>query len=154
MVEWGRGLQVSDTSGIHLWLVLWKAYDACQAEAQRSIEGLGMCYSDFAVLECLLNKGPLPVNAVGQKVSLTSGSITTAVDRLESRGLVERTNSELDRRAKVVSLTSEGKQVIKQAFKNHERDMESLAAMLSSSERQQLLKLLKKFGKSAASRSI
>lgn len=35
------------------------------------------------VLEALLHKGPLPVNALGEKVLLTSGSITTAVDRLE-----------------------------------------------------------------------
>jgi MarR family 2-MHQ and catechol resistance regulon transcriptional repressor len=138
-----------DTSGIHLWLVLWKAYVACQTQAQRSIENLGMCYSDFAVLECLLHKGPLPVNTIGQKVSLTSGSITTAVDRLAERGLVEREDSKTDRRAKIVRLTSTGKKLIKEAFHNHHRDMEEIAQALTDNERQTLLKLMKKFGKAA-----
>ena len=140
-----------DNSGIHLWLVIWKAYEALQAHATRSIKDLGMCYSDFAVLECLLHKGPTPVNTIGELVSLTSGSITTAVDRLEHRGLVERRNSELDRRTRLVNLTSEGRTLIKQAFAKHEQDMERVAAAsLTSAERHTLLKLVKKFGKGAA----
>jgi MarR family transcriptional regulator, 2-MHQ and catechol-resistance regulon repressor len=139
-----------DTTGTHLWLVIWKAYAACQSAAQSSIENLGMCYSDFAVLECLLHKGPLPVNTIGQKVSLTSGSITTAVDRLADRGLVERQDSKTDRRAKIVVLTAEGRKLIKPAFQKHERDMERIADSLTVSERQALLKLAKKFGLAAA----
>lgn len=139
-----------ETSGIHLWLILWKAYDACRAHAVRSIESLGLCYSDFAVLECLLHKGPLPVNTIGQKISLTSGSITTAVDRLEERGLVERKDSKTDRRARIVCLTQDGKKLIKIHFEKHERDMEEIAESLSLAERKTLTNLLKKFGMAAA----
>ncbi len=71
-----------DRSGLHLWLVLWKAYESVRAHADRDIRGLGVGFSDFAVLELLLHKGPTPVNAIGQRVHLTSGSITAAVDRL------------------------------------------------------------------------
>ncbi|HEY9713422.1 MAG TPA: MarR family transcriptional regulator [Chroococcales cyanobacterium] len=109
-----------------------------------------MCYSDFGILEVLLHKGPMPVNAIGEKLSLTSGSMTTAVDRLESRGLVERRYSETDRRARVVVLTTAGKRLIKDAFKKHEEHMEEVAQSLSVSERQTLLRLMKKLGKSAA----
>lgn len=139
-----------DNTGIHLWLVLWKAYDACHAHALRSIENLGMCYSDFAVLECLMHKGSLPVNTIGQKISLTSGSITTAVDRLEARGLVERQNSKTDRRTRLVSLTPDGKRLIEESFRKHETDMEDIAQSLTDAERQSLLKLVKKLGKAAA----
>ena len=77
-------------SGVHVFLVLWKAARAAQAYAEKSISKLEMCSSDFAVLEALLHKGPLPINEIGKKVMLTSGSITVAVDRLETKGLVER----------------------------------------------------------------
>ena len=80
-------------SGVHVFLVLWKAASAVQAHAERSISDLQMCSSDFAVLEALLHKGPLPVNEIGRKVLLTSGSITVAVDRLESRGISRATRS-------------------------------------------------------------
>jgi MarR family 2-MHQ and catechol resistance regulon transcriptional repressor len=142
---------MENPTGTHLWLVLWKAYAACQSHAQRSIETLGMCYSDFAVLECLLHKGSLPVNVIGEKVSLTSGSITTAVDRLQERGLVERQSSEEDRRTKLVTLTGKGRKLIKDAFERHEIDMERLADSLSKKERTELVKLMKKLGKAAAS---
>ena len=77
-------------SGVHVFLVLWKAARAVEAYAEKSISGLRMGSSDFAVLEALLHKGPLLVNEIGKKVLLTSGSITVAVDRLETKGLVER----------------------------------------------------------------
>ena len=77
-------------SGVHVFLVLWKAASAVESYAEQSISQLEMCGSDFAVLEALLHKGPLAVNEIGKKVLLTSGSITVAVDRLEDRGLVER----------------------------------------------------------------
>jgi len=63
-------------SGVHVFLVLWKAASAVQAYAEKSISALEMCGSDFAVLEALLHKGALPVNEIGRKVLLTSGSIT------------------------------------------------------------------------------
>ena len=48
-------------SGVHVFLVLWKAARAAQAYAEKSVLELEMCGSDFAVLEALLHKGPLPV---------------------------------------------------------------------------------------------
>ena len=63
----------TDTSGVHLWLVLWKAFRSVEAHAHRHIAGLGMCLSDFGVLEALLHKGPLTVKELGVKVMLTSG---------------------------------------------------------------------------------
>src|SRR4030095_819232 len=96
-------------SGVHVFLVLWKAASAVQAYAEKSVAELEMCGSDFAVLEALLHKGPLPVNEIGKKVLLTSGSITVAVDRLETRGLVERRAHGSDRRARIVHLTTQGR---------------------------------------------
>ncbi len=135
-----------DTSAVHLWLVLWKASRAVEAHAHKSIASLPICGSDFAVLEALLHKGPLLVNAIGRKVLLTSGSITAAVDRLEVQGLVERRAHLTDRRARVVHLTPEGERLIRGVFAEHERDMERAASALSPSERATLVRLLKKLG--------
>ena len=135
---------------MHVWLVLWKAAQAIESYAKGSIVKLELCGSDFAVLEALLHKGALPINEIGRKVLLTSGSITTAVDRLENKGLVERRAAKEDRRAKIVHLTAEGKKMITRAFAEHAADMEHLAAELSSAERTTLIRLLKKIGYKAA----
>jgi MarR family 2-MHQ and catechol resistance regulon transcriptional repressor len=141
-------------SGVHVFLVLWKAASAVEAYAEKSIRELEMCGSDFAVLEALLHKGPLPVNEIGKKVLLTSGSITVAVDRLENKGLVERRAHGTDRRARVVHLTKEGGKLIKRVYVDHAADMEKLAsASLTRSERKTLISLLKKIGYQAAGAS-
>ena len=144
---------LSDGGGVHVWLVLWKASRAVEAYAERSIAGLEICGSDFAVLEALLHKGVLPVNEIGKKVLLTSGSITAAVDRLEVKGLVERRASANDRRARIVHLTREGKKFITKAYADHAADMGRLASVLSAGERATLIRLLKKIGYEAAAAS-
>jgi MarR family transcriptional regulator, 2-MHQ and catechol-resistance regulon repressor len=138
-------------SGVHVFLVLWKAASAVQVYAERSISDLEICGSDFAVLEALLHKGALPVNEIGRKVLLTSGSITVAVDRLETRGFVERRAHETDRRARIVHLTKEGRKLITRVYAQHAADMERLAsASLTREERKTLISLLKKIGYEAA----
>src|SRR5436305_9354190 len=128
-----------DTSGLHLWLVLWKAYESLRKHAERQVNTSGIGFSDFAVLEVLLHKGPTPVNAIGQRVYLTSGSITTAVDRLEARGLVNRCDHPDDRRARMVHLTSSGRELIETAFEQHKIAMESAAGGLTPEERAQAI---------------
>ena len=142
-------------SGVHVFLVLWKALHAIEQYAMSSIAGLEIGATDFAVLEALLHKGPLPVNEIGKKVLLTSGSITTAVDRLETRGLVERRAHGSDRRARIVHLTRPGRKLIMCAYAQHAADMERLAAAsLTKSERATLIRLLKKIGYAAAGNAL
>src|SRR5207245_6569631 len=93
--------QAADASGTHLWLVLMKAHRTLQRVATRSIESSDVGLSDFAVLELLLHKGPQPVNEIGRRIELTSGAITTAVDRLESRGVVTSAAHETHRRTRL-----------------------------------------------------
>lgn len=142
----------STTAGTHVWLILWKAYDVLHAHAVKSIESLDMCVTDFGVLELLLHKGAAPINVFGEKLSLASGSITAAIDRLERRSLVRRIPSTTDRRAKLVDLTEEGRWLIEGAFTTHSKHMSYAVDGLSESETDQLLTLLKKLGKSAQQR--
>lgn len=138
-------------SGAHVWLVLWRAAHAVETRAHAHIASLGLAASDFAALEALLHKGPLPVNEIGRKVLLTSGSITTAIDRLEKKGMVIRKDHPDDRRVRLVHLTARGRKFISAAFAAHARELENVAAPLSPPERKTLLALLRKLGKHAAS---
>jgi MarR family 2-MHQ and catechol resistance regulon transcriptional repressor len=139
-----------DPSGVHLWLILMKAFQALARHAEGSIKQTGLGDSDFRVLEVLLNKGPLPVNTVGPKVWLTPGSISVAVDRLVKKGLVSRKGQAGDRRVRRVELTAKGRALIKRGFGEHAAAMENIIGVLSENERLTLLRLLKKLGKHAA----
>jgi len=143
------GKKAADVSGTHLWLVLMKAHRSLQRLATRSIESSEAGLSDFAVMEMLLHKGPQPVNEIGRRIELTSGAITTAVDRLESRGLVTREAHPSDRRARIVRLTAGGAKQAARAFAGHKAAMDLAASGLSKTERATLIGLLKKLGTSA-----
>jgi MarR family 2-MHQ and catechol resistance regulon transcriptional repressor len=144
----------SDTTGVHLWLVLWKAFRALESHAERSIAGFGVCQSDFGLMEALLHKGPLAVKALGEKVLLTSGSMTAAIDRLERRGWVVRGDDPADRRSRIVRLTAGGRKTIEALFSDHERDMERAVEGLSRAERELAIGLLKRLGQTAQERSV
>lgn len=139
----------TDISGAHLWLILMKAHRALAQVDARSIAASKLGLSDFAVLEILLHKGPLPVNTIGRQVMLTSGSITTAVDRLEKKRLVRRQACPNDRRVTFVTLTTTGRSLIRRVFKVHADRLETLFEPLSEPERSTLAALLKKLGKHA-----
>ena len=139
-----------DSSGVHLWLVFMKAFQALLPHAARSIKRTELGDSDFRVLEALLHKGPLPVNTIGPKVWLTPGSISVAVDRLVKKGLVSRKDHPDDRRVRQVELTAKGRALIARGFQEHSAAMETSVRVLSKNERLTLLRLLKKLGKHAA----
>src|SRR5262245_51178834 len=136
-------------TGAHTYLVLWRTARAVEARALASIADTGLCASDFGVLEALLHKGPSPVSELGRVVLLTSGSMTAAVDRLASRGLVARAESAADRRVRLIALTKAGRSVIEAAFARHAADLENIAAVLSQAERRTLVSLLRRVGRSA-----
>jgi MarR family transcriptional regulator, 2-MHQ and catechol-resistance regulon repressor len=128
-----------------------KAYRVLAQVDTQSIAASGLGLSDFAVLEILLHKGPLPVNTIGRQVMLTSGSISTAVDRLEEKQLVRRQASPEDRRVTYVTLTATGRTLIRRVFKVHANRLEALFEPLSLAERSTLATLLKQLGKHGAS---
>ncbi|MEM7144437.1 MAG: MarR family transcriptional regulator [Verrucomicrobiota bacterium] len=145
--------QREDLRGVHLWLVMMKAYRAVRAADMESIRGTRLGLSDFAVLELLLHKGATPVNVIGRTVDLTSGSITTAVDRLEGKKLVKRRRDVEDGRVFRVSLTAKGERLIERAFGEHAERLESVFSALTKGERAEFLRLNRKLGKSAMAAS-
>jgi len=138
-----------DLSGTHVYLVLMMAHRAVSAHAKASFAAMDLGRSDFLILEMLLHKGPQLVNDIGRRIDLTSGSMTTAIDRLEERGFVERVTDSHDRRARRVTLTREGKALITKAFGAHKKRIDRSANALSKSERATLISLLKKLGRGA-----
>lgn len=139
-------------SGVRLWLILMKAFHSLSSRTSQELRASRLGDSDFRVLEILLHKGAMPVNAIGPKVFLTPGSISTAVDRLHKKGLVSRIASETDRRVHMVDLTSKGRTLISRVFAIHAEQIEEIATILTASERVQVAKALKKLGKRAAER--
>lgn len=149
--DWVAPMKKDSPTAMHVWLVMMKAMHAITRYGLEDLEESGLGLSDFAVLEVLLHKGPLPVNVVGPKVNLTPGSISVAVERLVAKGLVSRAESSEDRRVRIVALTPRGRSVITPIFRAHAATMERVFAGLSREELRQLAEQLKRIGRQAES---
>ena len=134
-------------SGTHLFFLLWKASRQVMKFSHLGITRAGFkSLSDFAVLECLLHQGPQPVSAIGAHVMLTSGSITTAVQRLQKKGWLRRQRTEKDVRVVMVDLTDKGRTMIEQSFAEHALELDQLFEVFDEAERAQFTRLIGKLG--------
>lgn len=136
-------------SSLKLWVVMNHAFHSIEDRLQQQVEAHGVSFSEFAVLEVLLNKGPLPIGDVGDQVLLTSGSMTYVVDKLEEEGLIQRRHCEEDRRIIYAELTGQGRELIEDVFSEHAALIRRLMDELSPAEKQKATNLLKRLGKSA-----
>jgi MarR family 2-MHQ and catechol resistance regulon transcriptional repressor len=95
----------------------------------------GLTPAEFGVLEALLHRGPMLVGEVQRRVMVSSGGITYLVDRLETRGLVERRGHPLDRRARLAALTTEGETLVKRILPEHTARIKAALAPPSARRR-------------------
>lgn len=102
---------------LKLFIVLSRAYRAVNDQVNKSIQSFGVNPTEFAVLELLYHKGDQPLQQIGEKILLASGSITYVVDKLEQKGLIVRKACEKDRRVTYASITEKGKNSLRKCFR-------------------------------------
>ncbi|HEY5539851.1 MAG TPA: MarR family transcriptional regulator [Coriobacteriia bacterium] len=130
-------------NGPTLWLALFRTTEAMGRVARKSMNDAGLGYTDFTLLEALLHIGPQTPTALAERLGLTSGSITAALDRLEIRSLVARAQNPADLRSRVVELTDAGRALIGPAYARHAADIEALiGSALTAEQRRELFDLL------------
>src|SRR6201989_3086580 len=134
---------------LHAWLIMLKAWRSMSRYLLPALLEEGLGESDFRVLEVLLHKGPMPVNAIGPKVDLNPGSVSVAVDRLYKKGLVNRVESESDRRVRTVSLTAKGRRVFVPIFRQHAALVKRAFQYVSPEEQRQMEEVLEKIARRA-----
>lgn len=91
----------------------------------------------------LLSIQPMPMRRIAQKLKCEPSNVTGIVDRLESRGLVERRPDPADRRVKLAAPTEQGRSTARQLRDGLNFAREPLAD-LSAAERTVLRDLLRR----------
>src|SRR3990172_8427336 len=93
---------------LDLWVALARCAASVSRVSARDIQRYGLTQAQFAVLEVLFHKGPLPLCQIGAKLLVTSGNITYVADQLERVGYLRRRRSTEDRRVILARLTPRG----------------------------------------------
>jgi DNA-binding MarR family transcriptional regulator len=102
---------------------------------------------EFDVLATLRRSGPpfaLTPTDLYEATMVTSGGMTSRLDRLERTGLIARKAHPTDRRGIIVSLTDKGRKLIDEALTAHVENEHEILAGLTPAERETLAGLLAK----------
>ncbi len=138
---------------LKLFIVLSRASKVILEEAHRLIEQYELNPTEFGVLELLYHRGQQPIQHIGKKILLRSGSMTYVVDKLEKRELLERVSCEEDKRVTYISITETGTELIRSIFPEHEKNIEMLMSGLNAEEQTTAIELIRKLGLSVRSLS-
>lgn len=135
---------------LKLFIVLSRAYRAINENVNKLIQTYGLNPTEFAVMELLYHKGDQPLQQIGGKILLASGSITYVVDKLEEKGYLRRVACPTDRRVTFAQITENGKEMIENIFPSHEQKINELMSELSFEEKDKVIELVKRLGLSVA----
>ncbi|WP_026574689.1 MarR family winged helix-turn-helix transcriptional regulator [Bacillus sp. UNC438CL73TsuS30] len=134
------------SQSLKLFIVLSRAYKAINEHVNKGIQASGLNPTEFAVLELLYHKGDQPMQQIGGKILLASGSITYVVDKLEQKRLLKRIACPKDRRVTYAQITDDGKNFIEGIFPEHAESIHKLMSSLTVDEKSEAIELLKKLG--------
>jgi MarR family 2-MHQ and catechol resistance regulon transcriptional repressor len=138
---------------LKLFIVLSKANRSIANRVEEDIRSHELNPTEFAVLELLYHKGEQPIQQIGKKVLLASGSITYVVDKLEKKDYLTRKPCPNDRRVTYAKITDSGKKLMDHIFPQHEKAIQEIFSALSIDEKTIMIDLLKKLGHDAEAKS-
>ena len=138
---------MSENLSLKSFVVLMKSSKVLQEVVKKDISNYAMQTSDFTVLETLFHKGKLTIRQISESVLINAGSITYVIDKLETKGLLERSDCKEDRRVVYIQLTEQGKQFMAEIFPKHQKVIEDIFSDLTTDEKKVLIELLKRVGK-------
>jgi MarR family transcriptional regulator, 2-MHQ and catechol-resistance regulon repressor len=142
----GENRSAGGDSSLKLFVVLSRAYRAITERLHESIRREGLNPTEFAVLELLYHKGDTPLQQIGEKILIASGTITYVVDKLQEKKLLYRMACEKDRRVTYGVLSEEGRALMDRIFPPHREEIDQMFGVLSVEERSMMTNLLKKVG--------
>jgi len=136
----------SESRALDTYVKLRRAVNAVNQLESEPMRDAGLTESQFGVLEALLHLGPLCQRELAAKVLKSAGNITTVVDNLQRRGLVDREREVEDRRVVTVHLTERGETLIRDAFPRVVTTLVGAFSVLTAGEQKQLAALCRRLG--------
>lgn len=154
--QWRKEMPDLPTGGMELFGYLFRAAQL----GARAVVGVHARHrlkpGEFDVLSSLRRSGKpyrLTPTRLFQGLMLSSGAMTNRLDKLEQAGLIQRAPDPDDRRGTLVSLTPKGTTLVEKVVREHTANEEQLAAILTATERKQLVALLTKLSVGLAARA-
>ncbi len=103
-----RESDVDATCGAEAWELFYELAKASKPYMETIAADFDLSAQQIWALKQLDNERPLPMSALAGCLGCDASNVTSIVDKLESRGLVERRSADYDRRVKALVMTPAG----------------------------------------------
>lgn len=124
---------------------IMQRFESCDAAAANGPH-VDLTMQETRVVEFLSESGAQMMRAVADRLGIAVNSVTTLVDNLEQKGLLQRVRSKSDRRVIQLELTAAGRLAGKSVSDVKNRFHREMLAVLTEEEQAILLVLLRKIG--------
>jgi DNA-binding MarR family transcriptional regulator len=102
----------------------------------------GLSMPQFSILMQLHHRGPCGMSEVSERFDISAAAASQLVDKLVHAGYLERAEDPNDRRAKLLTLSAKGKELIQQGTEERYRWMDDLTSKLNVGERAKVVEAL------------
>ena len=110
----GKPMKPPEISGLEDHLGFWLRFvsNAVSGRFEKLVDGEGVTVSEWVALRQIYGETPVTSGELVAALGLTKGAISKVLGRLETKGLLRRTEDETDRRVQVLVLTEQGRELV------------------------------------------
>jgi DNA-binding MarR family transcriptional regulator len=108
----------------------------------RFAKSTGLSMPQFSVLMQLHYRGACGMSRISEGYDITPAAASQLVDKLVHSGLIQRVEDPTDRRAKLLSLTEKGAELVQEGIEERYRWVDELSDKLTAEERVQISEAL------------
>lgn len=131
---------------IKVFTVFMKSSQSVQKLIKQDFLKKEINLNEYAVMELLYHKGDQPIQSIGRRILLGTGSITYVIDKLEHKGFLYRRPCREDRRKMFACITEAGKEYMDTRVAQQEALINSIFDEWNDGEVEDAINLLKRIG--------
>lgn len=100
-----------DSPGVRAWDLMSQIWRSCKPYIEEVASSVSMTPQQLLALKVMGEHGTMAMSELAIHLGCDASNVTSIVDKLEKRGIVERRSAEHDRRVKSLVVTPEGQQL-------------------------------------------
>lgn len=125
-------------------VALRRVMRATDLHSKQLFKSIGLTSPQLLIMQILHREGSITAGQLADRVSLSQATVTTILDRLQAKALIQRERSETDRRKVFVLLTEQGANKLQNAPTPLQEDFIRQFADLKNWEQTQLISALQR----------
>ena len=135
-----------EINALNSFIKLVRAHESLSSRLYMIFEKEGLTESQFYLLDTLHNLGPMNQKILSKKIFRSEGNITMVVNNLEKRAIIEKKQSENDKRIFIIKLSQAGEELYEKVFQKFLKSILGEFEGIKEKEHKEFQKICKRIG--------